>query len=278
MTTKRLYITASNSYDSDKNIVPINTGKPVSIDSPIGKFEVEINIKNFDGAKPHLSNSYYNQNSSSLLIDDTARVTNPDVDNLVVKVYFTPSADLVSSSVIFGNDATYPIKEHIPVTLLSTGLKFFTWFINKTIKADINSNKPYLYGLAINSFTYVSKDWSDSLKEVLDDSIPSTSAERVKYFTNTKHSDDYTFTKGEKHLLQFNTSFVKMLDSKYAVSIPSFGSKTFDIDVSNYANDKLNNFNWVVKKDGTNGVGEGELGLIINFALRDEDDEESEVD
>lgn len=62
-----------------------------------------------------------------------------------------------------------------------------------------------------------------------------------------------------------------MSDSKYAVLIPTFGSKTFDIDVLKYANETLNNFNWIIKVDGYEGVGYGETGLVLNFALADEE-------
>ena len=61
-----------------------------------------------------------------------------------------------------------------------------------------------------------------------------------------------------------------MADSKYSVSIPTYGNSTFDIDVLRYANEKLDNFNWTIKQGGQDGVGHGRLGLIVNFALRDE--------
>lgn len=300
---KRLVIKASNNYDSGFKVVPVNTNKPLEIESEIGVFTLRVYIKNFDGAKPHQSNSLYNLKDTHYL--DSSEVTNSDdldgpLPNLRLEVNFRPKQPIKGSELIFGNDLAVPVRDYIPTTLLASGLKFFTWFINNTIKGDVYSDKPYLYGLALNSFTFLSLSGSLSdrkshvgeVAEKVDDKkkipdvpslvenlnsnidnvlqIPEASASRKKFFGQISNCESFVFNESSDYKLQFDTNFVKMADSQYAVAIPTYGNKTFDINVSKYANDKLNNFNWVIKQGGLEGVGSGTTGLVINFALADE--------
>ncbi|CAK7897662.1 hypothetical protein CAAN1_04S00958 [[Candida] anglica] len=289
---KRLVIKASNSYDGEFQIVPVNGGS-VDISSEIGTFRVIVHIKNFDGAKPHLHNSYYNLSDKTRL--DGSEVVEgegqpsdklePTSPNLRLEVLFTPNKAINGGDLIFGNDFLYPIKGYVPTSLLNTGLKFFTWFISKTVKGDVYNDKPYLYGLALNSFSYItgSRVKDEDAGEVLEANkeatnyhenlgakIPKESLARKKYFNDVSHAKNFTFDEGTSYTLRFDTNFLKMSDSKYAVSIPTYGHKTFDIDVLGYANETLNNFNWVIKNKGFEGVGMGEIGLVLNFALADE--------
>ncbi|KAK6204952.1 uncharacterized protein RJT21DRAFT_111497 [Scheffersomyces amazonensis] len=333
--TKRLYIRAGTSYDlNDKfQIVPVNTNKPITIDSEIGTFQLLINIKNFDGSKPHLDNSLYNVGDKTLLNKQPVEENNVisalpnDIQpNLRIDIIFKPKIPIEGSRLIFGNDLTIPIRDYVPTTILSAGLKFFTWFINKTVKGDLYNDKPYLYGLALNTFTNMSivdddeditaieenilsedneedegenetknplkllkkkqshrkhqivdrlnhkENLSSNTDNTLD--IPDNSLDRIKYFTNFENCQEFIFNDehSKSYFLQFDTSFVKMADSKYAVSIPTYGNKTFDINVSSLTNEILNNFNWVIKQDGYDGVDHGKLGLLVNFALLDEED------
>ncbi|KAI5950994.1 hypothetical protein KGF54_004068 [Candida jiufengensis] len=285
-TIKRLFIKASNNYDSDFQIVPVNTNEPLEIKSDIGVFKLLINIKKFDGSQPHLSNSLYNQEDKTYLNGDKIDFnTNSNKEdgpepNLRINIEFIPKEDIKGGDLIFGNDFTYSIKDYVPTTLLSTGLKLFNWFINDTVKGDIYSSKPFLYGLALNSFSYIGIDKKPkevvdtkakpmNYKENISDEIengPTNSTERKKFFNTAEKCNQFTFKTNKKYDFQFDTDFLKLSDSKYLVSIPRF-----DIDVSKYANDTLNNVNWVIKKNGYDGVGSGTLGLIINFALRTED-------
>lgn len=315
---KRLIIKATTNYDlSDSQIVPVNTNTPIEIESDIGIFSLIVNIKNFDGSSHHSSNSLYNINDKNYLNGDAfepssknSTTTNDLNPNLRFQINFKPKSPIKGSELLYGNDFMVPIRDYIPTTLLSTGLKFFTWFINKTIKGDIYNDKPYLYGLALNSFSFMAirdskflNKKEDHTGEVIDDAnstsnkkkdskivdalnfvenlndntdnilkIPSKSIDRKKFFTNTSNCEDFVFNESTDYTLQFDTNYLKLADSKYAVSIPTFGNKTFDIDVSSYANDKLDNFNWVIKQGGYDGVGSGKVGLIVNFALANETD------
>lgn len=288
---KRLVIKASNNYDGEFQIVPINTLIPIKIDSGIGIFELIINIKNFDGSTFHKDNSLYNVGDDKYLNGE--KFDNPSSEteqsNLSFEVNFKPNMSLNGKDFAFGNDFSTPIKDYVPTTLLSAGLKFFNWFINSTVRGDIYSEKPYLYGPILNSCTYMSIDdpipfkYSNSdtsnnkLPENLNDNIdntlkiPQLSLERKKFFNKLSNCENFIFLDSNTYKLKFDTNFIKMADSKYSVSLPTYNNNTFDINVSNYANDKLDNFNWIIKNGGYEGVGTGQIGLVVNFALVDED-------
>ncbi|ABN68500.1 predicted protein [Scheffersomyces stipitis CBS 6054] len=304
---RRLLIRAANNYDKDFKVVPINTNTPVEIDSDIGVFQVYVNTKKFDGSKPHLDNSLYELGDNVYLngepvdadVTDADELTKLVNSNMRINIKFTPKVPIKGSELIFGNDFTVPIRNHVPTTLLSTGLKFFQWFVNKTVRGDIYDDEPYLYGLALNSFTYLAVDtdgeptqrlsgpasylahkplmefinYIENLNDNPDNTlkIPTTSNARRKFFLDVDNCDAFVFNEGTTYNLQFDTRFLKMEDSQYAVSIPTFGSKTFDVNVNNYANEHLNNFNFTVKQNGYEGVRYGTYGLVINFALLDEE-------
>lgn len=272
---QRLFIQAASSHDGKRTLVPVNTGEFVNLPSKIGDFSVSINIKNFDGCSNHKENSLYN------LKTEGETVTNENVKspNLRLFVKFTPLLDIKGSELLFGNDCEVPVTEKVPTSLISTGLHFFKWFVNPTIKSDLYVNRPYLYGLALNSFTKIG---NDSLVDVTDfmnqdtealssrDDIPKVPAARQKYFCNVKHCESFKFEKDHTYFLLFDTNLINIGDSRYNVSIPTFRDKTIDIDVLKYSDEKLNNFNWTLKKGGESGTYDGEFGLVVNFALVDE--------
>lgn len=288
---KRLFIKASNNYDDGFQLVPVNTMQPIEIKSPIGDFKFILNIKQFDGSTPHLSNSAYNVNDELFLNGEkrTTRSGYPTENelhnpNLRLIVQFTPNQDINGDELVFGNDFTYPVRDYVPTTILNTGLKIFNWVVTDTIYGDVSNDKPYLYGLAVNGFTYMGIDNFCKYPIVLDNkrrpinckenlykqdpSIPQNSKARIKYFKTKKSCESFTFEQGIPYTLQFDTDFMKLADSRYAVSIPKF-----DFEVTGYANEKFNNFNWTIKKGGIHSVDEGILGLIINFALLEEEQE-----
>ena len=316
MSTKRLLIKASSTYDGDYKIIPVNTNRRIHIESDIGSFSLLVNIKNFDGSNPHLSNSLYNLGDKAFLnsepvgdsVEPYDELTQDPPPNLRFEIDFKPKNSIKGNELVLGNDFQKPIKDHVPAPLLATGLKFFSWFINPTIKGDIYNDKPYLYGLALNSFSYIAinnpakqkeqeqkaeeqkasdettgsllappsakqhSNFKENLNENADNSleIPDNSLARKKFFTKNSNCEEFVIHKDSSYKLRFDTNFVKLSDSKYAVSIPTYGSKTFDINVLSYSNDNLNNFNWVIKVGGMDGVGKGKLGLAINFALLNE--------
>lgn len=313
---KRLVIKALNNYTDGFQIVPVNTGIPVRVDSDIGVFTVAVNVADFDGSHEiHRSNSCYNLGDNKYLNQQKVDIQKLESGNIKkhnvesTKLYpgshlnlivsFRPKYNIKGDELLFGNDFTLPIRDHVPTTLLLTGLKFFTWFVNKTVKGDIYSEEPYIYGLALNSFTHLgltnsilsyTKDIEDAgvkgtkpldFRENLifnnnnNQKFPESAKGRIKWFHDGKKCSQFTFYDDTDYFMQFDTSFLKMGDSKYYVSLPTFGNKTFDIDVLKYANKVLDNVNWTVKQNGWEGVGKGDYGLVVNFSLIDEDDSSS---
>ncbi|KAG7662666.1 uncharacterized protein J8A68_003796 [[Candida] subhashii] len=294
---KRLFIKASDNYEKGFRIVPINSMEPIEIESSIGKFKVILNIRNFDGSKPHLSNSSYNLHDELLLngekrISNTPRAVPPEnelhIPNLRLIIEFIPNQNINGGELIFGNDFTYPIRDYVPTSVLNTGLKLFTWLVTDSIKGEVSNDKPYIYGMAVNGFTYMGIDNFNQIPLVInnkkrpincqenlveqDKRIPQDSKGRIKYFGSMQTCKSFTFRAGIPYTLQFDTDYMKLADSRYAVSIPKF-----DFDVTGYANEKFNNFNWTIKKGGLQSVDEGIPGLIINFALLDEEEEREET-
>ncbi|ODQ82229.1 hypothetical protein BABINDRAFT_5228 [Babjeviella inositovora NRRL Y-12698] len=278
-TLKRLRISAASSYESDAyEFIPVNSNKPVVFVTQIGRFEVFVNIRHFQGMPEHDNGSVYNK--ADLSEEEIAKQP-----NLEIIVHFTPSAPLSGDQLLFGNDFTYSIKPYIPTTLLTAGLKFFSWFIDASTQGDVTSDKPYIYGSALSSFNKI--DYADINKETKttgsridtenlhelsthDLKIPEAPSKRSKFFAQQKHQAHFSYEKDMTYEFEFNTNFIKLQDSQFAVSIPMYGSRTFDVNVLDYLNDTFNNVNFVVKaksKDGVYDVGTGNLGVVIKFEL-----------
>lgn len=274
MPEKRLLVRASADYDSNFSIVAVNTGSPTEINSQLGKFYVNVSIRDFEGSEEHQSNSLRNiENEGEMSNTDLS----PKVSNLTIEINFLPSRDIMGSKFYFGNDCQTPVREYVPTALLASGLKFFQWFINPTIKGDIYCDKPFLYGLALNSFTTVSlgdqsKIVPNSVENLNENdeassNIPLEPQKRQKYFSRLQNADQFTLYKDVQYNFRFDTNYLSFRNAKYSVSIPTYGQKTFDIDVMRYANENLDNFNWVIKFEGQEASGDGTPGLIINFKL-----------
>lgn len=287
---KRLLLRASSDYDSDATVVPVNSGDFVEIASDIGVFSLCVYIRNFEGSGPHLNNSLYNVGDQHYLNGDLSsvhsQISSTSLPNLRIAIKFTPKQPIKGSELLFGNDCTTSIKDYVPTTLLATGLKFFSWFINPTIKGDIYCDSPFLYAPALNSFSSVgilTKDKKsiedyigaseENLTQNFDNSlqIPAKSNDRIKFFCKLKNCEEFVFNETSEYIFAFDTNFLRLGDSKYSVAIPTYGDRTFDIDALRYANEKMNNFNWTLKFGGNDGVGLGKTGLILNFSLVDEE-------
>lgn len=288
-TVRKLLLQASSGHDCETKVVPVNTGKFVDIGSGIGVLSVAVYIRNFDGSQLHRNNSLYNAGDSAYLSGELTNIQGEknasNLPNLRIIIKFSPNVPIKGNDLIFGNDCSTPIKDYVPTTLLATGLKFFSWFINPTIMADIYCESPYIYAPALNSFTtigvqdktlaciedQIAKEQENICQEN-DDNLknPKNRNERMRYFCKLSHCEDFIFHEEKEYYFIFDTNYLQLGDSSYSVAIPTFGNRSMEINVLKYANDNLNNFNWTLKSGGNNGIDKGNIGLLLNFALVDE--------
>lgn len=268
---RRLRISVASDYDSkNPQYVPVNTHRPVRVETSLGVFEVCVNIRHFVGSAEHAENSAYNQ--VGLSEEESAQTA-----NLEVTVDFTPNEALGGDALLFGNDFTYSIQPYVPTTLLATGLKVFTWLIDPSTKGDVTAPKPYIYGSALSSFTRIDvgdgphSTETESLHAAMPGlAIPAALAKRAKYFAKHAHQEQFRYEPGMTYAFRFSTNLIRLQDSHFAVSIPTYGHNTFDVNVLDYLTDVFNNVNFVVKTKGPEGeydVGAGQLGVVIKFEL-----------
>ncbi|SGZ50313.1 CIC11C00000003273 [Sungouiella intermedia] len=287
-TTKKLLLKVSSGHDVENEVVPVNTGKFVDIKSDIGLASVSVYIRNFDGSQLHQDNSLYNAGDSKYLNGDASNISSKEssgcLPNLRIILKLQPSQTISGLDLLFGNDCTTPIRDYVPTTLLATGLKFFSWFINPTIQADIYCESPYIYAPALNSFSTIGiSDSSEDLESLIENDeenlalksnesvkLPKKRNERIKHFCKLSNCKQFQFQEGIEYLFVFDTNYLQLGDSNYNVAIPTFGNRTFDINVLRYANNDLNNFNWTLKSGGIDGIDKGTSGLVLNFSLVNE--------
>lgn len=268
---KKLQITAGTSYDGTFQIVPVNSGQALKLESDLGPVLLQVSIKDFEGSAKH-----------SAPKNDGAIGDNLIIPNLSILISLTPCKAMEGSKLLFGNECLSPIRDHVPVSLLATGLKFFSWLINPSVKGDLYGDEPYFYGLALNSFTRIRVGKEDNNEEQISPitastenlnqecpnlDIPEDADQRRSFFSNVKNASNFEFEEGQTYTFQFETNLVKLGNSEYKLLIPTYGKRTIDIDVGQYSNDQLNNFNWVLKYDGSSAAKEGIIGLLLNFAL-----------
>ncbi|GEQ71702.1 hypothetical protein JCM33374_g5388 [Metschnikowia sp. JCM 33374] len=285
MTLKKKLLISVGSIQSQDLTVPVNTGNFVDISTDIGVFSVSVFIRNFDGSNKHLNNSLYNVVDKTYLngisVQESSLTSYSELPNLRILINFKPKSDLNGSELFFGNECSIPVKDYVPTTLLSTGLRFFKWFLNPTIESDLYGDRPYIYGLALNSFSKLGianssvpefvKNEEENITWESKPPGPTLSLERRKFFCNVENSKKFRYDKSLKYYMMFDTNFLKLGDSNYNVSIPAIGKQTFDVNVLRFANEKLDNINWVIKKSDNGNLTEGSYGLVLNFRLVEEE-------
>lgn len=276
---KKLIIQASNSYDGDPQVVPINSLDPIIITSEFGTFKLMISIKDFDGTKAHKHNSLPNIKGLDELLPSLA--TGPP--NLCFDIQFIPNTDIGGDELLFGNDCRYPIREHVPITSLMAGLKLFNFFINNTLRGNLYHDKPFLYGPIVGAATYLSRDQHSqfpneisvidtSKNSITENLLPDypVSKQRKKFFNKLLKCHEFTFKKSNAYHIKVDSNFISMSNSKYSINLPTFSSGRYVVDVGRHINDHFNNFNWVIKLNGQGAVDDGIIGLVVNFKVVDE--------
>lgn len=235
-----LTVTASESYDKDLQIVPVNTETPVSVSTATADAQVCLRIRGFHGSKKHT-----NLSDSPYLAEHTDR-------NISILISLAPKVDIPGDDLIFGNDFGSSIKDHLPCGT-STGLKIFKWCVDPTVEGDLYSDKPYLYGKAVSSFNVIN-DTLGNLEETkcstLEESIhadgqcvPAKSGKRMTYFQKKEAREAFTFQKGKTYQFDFFSGMLNLADSNVHIALPGF-----QINMTPYLSDGFRSVRYVLKK------------------------------
>lgn len=291
----KLLIQAANNYTDDFVVVPINSLDPVEIQCEFGTFQLLVCIEDFRGSSYHETNSFYNikdagvefdgdEDNETSSTDSEKDIKYPEPAKLSFDLKFTPNQDINGSQLLFGNDCCYSIKDHVPTASLNTGLKLFNWFVNNTVRGNLNDDKPFLYGPLIGAATYAaplsnqdqfpnkvsSVDTTrNQLPEHLVEEYPNAK-QRKHYFNKLENCSDFTYKQSQHYHMKVDSNLISMSNCKYAISLPTVRSKRFNVDVGKYVSKHFNNFNWVVKLGGEDGVDQGTVGLVVNFKVIEE--------
>jgi len=279
-----LKISASTSYDSGFEIVPVNSETPISLKSNIGDIQLLLRVKDFVGSKDH--------DKESSIDSDYFQKVNPDA-NISIQLSFTPKEDgITGDKLLFGNDFDYPIKDYLPYGT-GTGLNLFKKYVDPSVSGDLYAEKPYLYGKALSSFNTISDKEKDNIKdsktnnfikESLENDeftsrkllIPVESQDRQRFFQDIKNLEEFIFEKNHTYNFDFFSGLVSLKNSNFNIKLPG----GFELNLSNYLNEKFNSVRYVLKKGTTSelGVEFGEPIVIIKFELVDVDVEEAKED
>ncbi|ODV95429.1 hypothetical protein PACTADRAFT_42870 [Pachysolen tannophilus NRRL Y-2460] len=278
---KYLKISASNSYDSNTfQLVPINTEIPVIIDSKIGEFKLYIRIRDFVGSKKFYNKSNSNYNCSYFDNENRNRA------NISLEIHFKPKMEINGNDLNFGNDFGHPIRDCLPYGT-AAGMKLFK-YLDPSATADIYSDQPFIYGKALSSFNIVNvklekqdfgkqdlkpKPIQENLYNIKtsDLEIPNDNIKRQNFFTSNNNLQNFTFLPGYEYKFDFFNNYITMRDSKFSLSLPG----GFNLDLSNYLQNNsevVKSVRWVIKKNVMDGIGVnfGDLGLVIQFELVDD--------
>ncbi|CCH44226.1 hypothetical protein BN7_3785 [Wickerhamomyces ciferrii] len=282
--TKALKITASSQYeDPNPQIVPVNSESPITINSPSGKIQLYLRIKDFKGSIDH--DVISSKDSPYFKFNQDA--------NISIQLSFTPNQDISGDGLLFGNDFSYPIKDYLPYGT-STGLNLFKKYVDPSVDGDLYLEKPYLYGKALSSFNVINDKVPDKdspnvfiEENLVNDEfttrkliIPVESSDRQKIFHQVKNQEDFIFEKDHTYNFDFFSGLLSLKNSQFNIKLPG----GFEINLSNYLNENFNSVRYVLKKgtSGELGTEFGEPLLVINFELvptpDEKDDEDSKTD
>ena len=269
-------VMASHSYDSEPQIVPVNSEDPITISSTIADVQLCVRIRGFNGSPKHdppLKDSPYFQYCEDL--------------NISIQFSFTPKEDINGEDLLFGNDFDTSIGDFLPYGA-GTALKLFKRFVDPSVEGDLYCPKPYLYGKALSSLNVINDnageidkdDCSKPIEEVIDlsnivtDGSVLQPSDRQVFFQKKENLEKFTFEKGRTYQCDFFSGFLSLEDSNIKIAFPGF-----QLDLTPYLNDKFNRIRYVLKVAGSSceGVDCG-TPLLVLTSILEVDDRETDTD
>lgn len=152
-------------------------------------------------------------------------------DQYSIAFSITFNSDVSFDDLLFGNDFDRPIRDHLPYGF-SFAYKIFNYTIDPSATGDVYADKPFLFGYAASSINVMStthetvnehpflkedtlaigpiKNTAVDRDDDESDVIPSSSAERMKYFLNEDHRQRYAFRANETYKFDFHNAYLDM--------------------------------------------------------------------
>lgn len=235
-----LHITAGPGYDEADHVqIPVNTSKPVTINSDLADIELNVRIRNYRGlprnspttspyfeTEPHA----YNQDQYSISFRFTPKIP------AAAKVEDTEPKGISAADLQFGNDFDHPIRDRLPPGF-NTAMSIVKWWIDPGLDGDAYSDQPHLYGPALSSFNTISAgagEFDDSkggiwVEEGGDEEgirmrqkigAPDTSKARMKWALRNESKEKWLFEYGKTFSMDFFNPYLDF--ANLALRLPGF--------------------------------------------------------
>lgn len=252
-----LRVTAGPDYDTSKHtLVSVNTPHPTKISSALGSALISVRIQNYHGKAPFPSRFLFplRQPYISTGPPPSSPVTSPYFshpahthDQYSISFVICPNAAIPGSSLVFGNDFSYPIRDRLPPGF-NTALHIVKWAIDPGLDGDVYSDTPYLYGNALSSLNTLRvmgsgddlEGWDGELERGLEEGgerggevvrreigVPEEAQARKKWFLEKGKTDKWVWEKGTVYgadffnpYLDFNGSIHSSMPIQFPFSFP----------------------------------------------------------
>ncbi|KAF5586954.1 uncharacterized protein FSUBG_11961 [Fusarium subglutinans] len=230
-----LRITAGPDYDQSQQVeVPVNTSKPITINSDRADIELNIRVNDYKGlprnspaTSPYFSTEPHAYNRDQYSISFRFTPKKPSSDE---------SHGIKATDLQFGNDFDHPIRDRLPPGF-NTAMSIVRWWIDPGLDGDAYADKPFLYGPALSSFNtiHVGKGefdeekgglWfeeggdEDGLEAREEVGAPLTSKARMKWALRADAKEKWLFEYNQTYGFDFFNPYLNFSD--LALNLPGF--------------------------------------------------------
>ena len=240
-----LRVTAGPNYDlADHTEVPVNTSKPVKINTRLIDAELNVRVQNYRGlprqspptspyfsSEPHATSGDQYSIALRFTPKKPTKAASGDKDSDDEEAQGISATDLQ-----WGNDFDHPIRDRLPPGF-GTAMKIVKWWIDPGLEGDPYADSPYLYGPALSSFNavHVGEGTFDEEKGGLwfeeggdDDGLearqrvgaPVDNKGRMKWALNADNKAKWVWEYGRTYGVDFFNPYLDF--SEFALRLPGF--------------------------------------------------------
>ncbi|KAJ5492807.1 hypothetical protein N7539_001553 [Penicillium diatomitis] len=265
----RLAVSAGLDYDHAKHQSVQVNGETLRLEDDRASFDLNVRIQDYTGypdsspkTSPYFEHPLHKNDQYSICFT------------------FTPKQDINGNDLVFGNDFDKPLRHRLPPGF-NAALRVVKWTIDSSLDGDAYADKPYLYSPALaswNQFRIGEKGQAQSslmekdlvveegadgqgLEERSKLDIPSTAAERQKFFQKEKNRESFVFEIGRTYMADFGNQYLSF--SETAIRLPGI-----HIPVSGMVDEDNHELRYVLKDNKT-----GEVYLVVSYNLIKQDSE-----